>query len=147
MGRRPALITDRVDLTPSTNHVRWRLNAGSCRCPALWLHPWWWLICGCRSKPLHSPRWPSPASNVSAHPILFVIHLALATRYNFPVDSEEIKQYGSETSATNHRLDVNFCPRHSTSGVVRGTANQPRMIEKICDSRVGRHVSNCFSHY
>ena len=34
-----------------------------------------------------------------------------STNYDFSVSGEEIEEYGDETSAINHRLEVNFGPR------------------------------------
>ena len=41
-----------------------------------------------------------------------------STSYTFSVADDDIEEYGDETSATNHRLEVIFGSRHSTGGVV-----------------------------
>ena len=41
-----------------------------------------------------------------------------STCYSFSISSDEIEEYGDETSAINHRLEVNFGSRHNTNGIV-----------------------------
>jgi hypothetical protein len=48
-----------------------------------------------------------------------------STNYNFSVSINEIKEYGDKTSATNHRLEINFGSRHDTNGIVPITERGP----------------------
>jgi len=41
-----------------------------------------------------------------------------STYYSFSVNNDDIEEYGDETSATNHQLEITFGSRHNTGGIV-----------------------------
>ena len=75
-----------------------------------------------------------------------------STKYNFSVNSKEIEEYGDETSATNHRLEVNFGPCHNTNGIVPIMERGPGIGAVISvlskcpsDARIGLWVNDLCS--
>jgi len=76
-----------------------------------------------------------------------------STDYNFSVSGEEVEEYGDKTSATNHRLEINFGPRHHTDGIVPITERGPGICAVVSalskcsstDARVELWVKNLCS--
>lgn len=76
-----------------------------------------------------------------------------STHYSFSVNDEEVAEYGDETSAINHRLEVVFGSRHATGGIIPINERGPGIcavvsVLKGCspsDARIGLWVENLCS--